>query len=336
MDIFERIFESTPDALLVVGADGRIARANQQAEVVFGHARERLVGMAVEQLIPDRFAQGHAHHRQHYLRGPRIRPMGAGLELFARRADGSECPVDIMLSPLSAPESDERAGVLCVVRDVTERRKVEQRVRDSLREKEVLLQEIHHRVKNNLAVISSLFSLQSMRATDPELVTILTDGQHRVRSMALVHETLYRSGNLAFVDFADYAVGLCRDLERGHRLPGRTVEMLSRMEPVTMHVDVAVPCGLILNELVANALKHAFADGRNGCIELLLRRTPDGRGILEVVDNGVGPGRALDAGGTSLGLRLITSLARQIDATFTLADAAPGTRATLVLPLEPS
>lgn len=332
MEIFERIFEFTPDALLVVGPDGRIRRANHQAEVLFGHSRRDLMGMAVEQLIPERFSMRHHTHREGYLDGPRVRPMGVGLELFAKRADGSEFPVDIMLSPM---ETADGRMVLTVVRDVTERRRVEQRVRDSLREKEVLLQEIHHRVKNNLAVISSLFYLQSTRTTDESIIAILTESQDRVRSMALVHETLYRSGNLSSVNFADYAVSLCEELERGHRLPNRTIEFRTELEPLHMNIDIAVPCGLILNELVTNSLKHAFPSDRDGHISLTMNRDGEGRGQLVVSDNGVGPGLAARPGGRgTLGLRLVESLTRQIDGTFEMRDLSPGTRATLVMPLE--
>lgn len=332
MEIFERIFEFTPDALLVVGQDGRIRRANYQAEVLFGHPRRELVGMAVEEMIPQRFAKGHSRHREGYLGGPRVRPMGAGLELFAKRSDGSEFPVDIMLSPM---ESDDGRVVLCVVRDVTERRKVEQRVRDSLREKEVLLQEIHHRVKNNLAVISSLFYLQSTRTTDVDTIAILTESQDRVRSMALVHETLYRSGNLSSVNFAEYAISLCDELARGHRLPGRSIEFRTQMEPLHMNIDIAVPCGLILNELVTNSLKHAFPEGKAGYIDLRIHRLPDGRGELTVRDDGIGTGgRQTSATRSSLGIRLIESLTRQIDGTFEMRDGGPGTIATLSIPLE--
>ena len=332
MDIFERIFEFTPDALLVVGSDGRIRRANHQAEVLFGHARRDMVGMTVEQMIPERFSSGHHHHRDGYLSGPRVRPMGVGLELFAKRSDGSEFPVDIMLSPM---DTEEGRVVLTVVRDVTERRRVEQRVQDSLREKEVLLREIHHRVKNNLAVISSLFYLQSTRTTDADTIAILTESQDRVRSMALVHETLYRSGNLSSVDFADYAVSLCEELERGHRLPDQKIEFRTEIEPVHMSIDIAIPCGLILNELVTNSLKHAFPPGRDGRIDLRIHRNADGRGQLIVADNGIGIGaHAHEATQSSLGLRLIESLTRQIDGSFAMRDAGPGTMSMLEMPLE--
>lgn len=332
MEIYERIFEFTPDALLVVGPDGRIRRANTQAETLFGHPRRALVGMAVEEMIPQRYAQGHSRHRDGYLTGPRVRPMGAGLELFAKRADGSEFPVDIMLSPM---ETEDGRVVLCVVRDVTERRKAEQRVRESLREKEVLLQEIHHRVKNNLAVISSLFYLQSTRTTDLDTIAILTESQDRVRSMALVHETLYRSGNLSSVNFAEYAASLCDELARGHRLPGRTVEIRTSLEPLHMNIDVAVPCGLILNELVTNSLKHAFPEGKSGHIELQIHRRADGLGELVVRDDGVGGTAGLSSQNrSSLGIRLIESLTKQIDGSFEIGEATPGTIARLAVPIE--
>ncbi|MBS0404509.1 MAG: PAS domain S-box protein, partial [Proteobacteria bacterium] len=201
MDFYRQVFEASPDGLLLVEPGGRIARANGRAGLLFGYSPGELDGKALELLIPQRFTHQHAGHRQQYLHAPRVRAMGAGLALYGLRKDGSEFPADIMLSPLHGAQGP---VTLCVVRDITERKRAEQLVLDALREKEVLLKEIHHRVKNNLAVISSLFSLQSAQLHDARMQAILRQSQDRVRSMAMVQESLY-SHNLAVVDFADYA-----------------------------------------------------------------------------------------------------------------------------------
>ncbi len=214
--------------------------------------------------------------------------------------------------------------------DITDRKQVER-----LREKELLLKEIHHRVKNNLAVISSLFYLQSNYTNDTPTLRILQESQDRVRSMALVHDILYRSENLAAVDFAEYTRSLGQQLVRAYSLPLGSVRLRTHLEQIPLTIDLAVPCGLILNELITNALKHAFPDGRDGEIRLALHRTADGVCCLQVADNGVGvaPGAAVKSP-ESLGLRLVRTLVRQIDATFELIPTHPGTEARLTWKVE--
>lgn len=326
--IYQQIFERTPDALLLVDRGGVIEKANEQAESLFGYDRSELVGQRVEKLIPDRFAVHHVAHRSDYLTAPRMRPMGAGLELFARRKDQSEFPVDIMLSPIDATSE---SRVLCVVRDISERKEAE-RVLDALHEKEVLLKELHHRVKNNLAAISSLFYLQSTYTRDEPTIRILKESQDRVRSMALVHESLYRSENFAAIDFGEYAEALSARLLRSHAPPHGTIELKTELASVLMGVDLAVPCGLILNELMTNALSHAFPDGRSGTIRIGLRCVETGLYALEVSDSGVGiPADLVIEASHSLGLRLIQSLTHQVEGRFELLPAHPGTTARLTV-----
>jgi PAS domain S-box-containing protein len=197
--------------------------------------------------------------------------------------------------------------------DVTERREAEERVLSSLREKEVLLKEIHHRVKNNLQVIASLVGLQADGSKDETVRDVLRDVTDRVRSMALVHEKLYQSESLARVDFAEYARSLLSYLWRAYKAD--TVRLVLDLEPVSFPVDVAVPCGLILNELAGNALKHAFRGRAEGEVTVSLRGNSDGRTVLSVRDNGVGlsPGFDWRQSG-SLGLRLVHMLTGQLNA----------------------
>jgi two-component sensor histidine kinase len=195
-------------------------------------------------------------------------------------------------------------------------------------DKELLLKEIHHRVKNNLAVISSLFYLESTYTSDESTRALLQQSQDRVRAMALVHETLYQSEGLGVVDLAEYAGALCQQLLATYATPDRPVELKTDMESLRMNIEIAVPCGLILNELITNALKHAFQDRGSGAIELIFRRTPGGGGVLRVRDNGGGV-VAAQAASNSLGLRIVRLMARQIDAAFNLASTAGGAEASL-------
>lgn len=327
--MYEQIFQSIPDSVLVVDANGIILDANRQAHTMFQCPPASLVGQRIESLIPERLRGGHSAHRHAYLESPRLRPMGAGLELRAVRSDGLEFPVDVMISPMG----ENVRTVLCVLRDVTARVETENRLRDSLREKETLLKEIHHRVKNNLAVISSLLYLQSVRTEDVELRTVLQESQRRVRSMALVHETLYQSDSLSAVEFGAYSAALCRQLHSSYTGSEQPITLDCELPRIVLPIDIAVPVALILNELVTNAFKHAFPDGRPGRIAVKVCDADDGARILSVEDNGVGnEQQATSEAHQSLGLLLVQSLTRQLDASFHTDYSAHGTTASLRLP----
>jgi two-component sensor histidine kinase len=267
--------------------------------------------------------------RAGFMRAPVTRAMGAGRDLFGQRKDGSEVPIEIGLNPL---QTGEGAVVLASIIDITERRRAADRLLESLREKEVMLREIHHRVKNNLAVIGSLLYLQSTTTRDARTLAVLQDCRDRVRSMALVHERLYRSEDLASVDFGAYAEELARELVRNSGDADDRVRLRLDCSPLPLAIDHAVPCGMILNELITNALRHAFPDGRRGEVAVILRAGPDGGAELCVRDDGVGVASAAqDPAEGTLGLRLVRSLARQVDAEFTLSRRGPGTEARLTL-----
>jgi len=214
--------------------------------------------------------------------------------------------------------------------DASRQRDAEARIIASLREKDVLLKEIHHRVKNNLQVMSSLLSLQADQLTDPASVRALTDSQHRIRSMALVHEALYGSPNLATVDMQAYLTRLVRPLEQTHATAGR-VDVVMDGSGVTLPIDCAGPCGLILNELISNALRHAFADGRRGRVRVRLRRAGDVV-TVSVDDDGLGlPVGVTPEHATTLGLRLVAALTEQLNGRLRIT-REHGTAFTLEFP----
>lgn len=220
--------------------------------------------------------------------------------------------------------------ILTLVQRAKTSERVTAELRASEERKEALLREVNHRVKNNLAVICSLFYLQSTHTKDEKTVQIFRDMENRVHSMALVHESLYSSENLARIDFALYAQTLAKDILASHGGPGVPVHLKSELNAVIMSVDLAIPCGLILNELISNALKHGFPNGAGGEIELTLRSGPEGQCVLCVKDSGVGISGGLDPlAHKSLGLRLVRSLTEQIRGSFELARIDSGTSACL-------
>lgn len=206
-------------------------------------------------------------------------------------------------------------------REIIERAQAEAKVKASLKEKEILLQEIHHRVKNNLQVISSLLNLQSQGIHDKKTLEVFQESQNRIRSMALIHERLYRSSDLARVDFAEYIRNLASFLIRSYR--SRAVRLDVQASDIYLSIDNAVPCGLIVNELISNALKHAFVDGREGEICVMMQQLADQQVKLIVRDNGVGLPKDVDYMNTgSLGLQLVTMLVQQLDGTIEIRNNA--------------
>jgi two-component sensor histidine kinase len=214
--------------------------------------------------------------------------------------------------------------------DVAEVKRAEDRLKSSLREKEVLLKEVHHRVKNNLQVISSLLNLQSARITDPAIRAAFFASQTRVRSMALIHEKLYRSEDLAGIDFGDYLRTVTHDLVGSYSIANVTVEM--ETETVHLPVDTAIPCGLIVNELISNALKHAFPAGTEGKLYVKARRLSQSEVEMIVEDTGCGMPAGTDIRSiSSMGMTLVSSLTDQIGGTVALT-VPQGTRIAIRFP----
>jgi two-component sensor histidine kinase len=235
------------------------------------------------------------------------------MEVPMRRPDGEVRWMRLQSRPRRIPEG--RVVWDGVQTDITERREAEERIKTSLAEKEVMLKEIHHRVKNNMQVISSLVSLQANGSKDEAVRQVLQEVTYRVRSMVMVHEKLYQSADLAHIDFAEYTRGLLDYLWRAHGAIAAKVRMTFDLEPVSLPTDAAVACGLILNELAVNALEHAFQDRTDGEVTVSLQSGADGRTRLCLADNGVGLPQGLDwRQSGSLGLRLVQMLSKQLDA----------------------
>jgi two-component sensor histidine kinase len=199
------------------------------------------------------------------------------------------------------------------------------RLTQSLAEKEVLIQEVHHRVKNNLSVIASLLRLQATTMPDERLTAALRESQNRVESMALIHEQLYSNGNLREVDLAQHTALLTGNLFHSYGVDRARIACQVAVEPLLLGVDQAIPAGLILNELISNALKHAFPSGRTGSVTVEGGRS-GGRIHLSVRDNGVGVPPDVDlVKPHSLGMQIIKILTRQLKGTFQVVCGNPAT-----------
>jgi two-component sensor histidine kinase len=222
--------------------------------------------------------------------------------------------------------------VIVLVREVTDLKQAEE-----ARRKEILLKEIHHRVKNNLQVISSLLALQAGATKDAHTQALLHESRNRVHSMALIHEKLYQSADVRGVSFNAYVRDLAAHLRHSYAGNSETVTMEINVEEITLDMDVLVPCGLIINELLSNALKYAFPEGQTGTIHIRMRRDEAGADgapmlVLTVSDDGVGVPADVDVSAPrTLGLRIVNTLVGQLHGTL-VAGPAPGASFTVTFP----
>jgi PAS domain S-box-containing protein len=249
---------------------------------------------------------------------------------------------ELMWANLTVTVLREQEGLprftLAMIEDITERKQTEELIQASLLEKETLLKEIHHRVKNNLQIISSLLRLQSRQIQDQQTLELFKESQNRVQAMALIHEKLYQSSNLAQIDFQEYITTLVEHLCRSYDIHQPAITIKINVEPVPLPIDTAIPCGLIINELVSNSLKYAFPGNQGGeiCLKLQFGASPCNapvdteQFILTVRDNGIGLPENLDFRNTSsLGLQLVCRLAKQIRGSLEL-NRCQGTEFNLV------
>ena len=308
---FRTLLESAPVAVVIVDGNGRIELINSQTEKMFDRSRHDLLGQPIEVLLPEQLRDIHLNHRQGYLDEPHTRLMGPDLELFGRRKDGSQFPIDVGLSTITMGET---VLIMSFISDITERKQTEELIKASLREKEVLLREIHHRVKNNLQTISSLLSLQAKDTRNEQTLEILRESQNRVKSMALVHEKLHHSQNLARIDGVEYIYSLITYLVRSYGINPADVGPKLDEGEIFLEIDDAITCGLIVNELVSNALKYAFPTRTESDRVSVKFQSESGNQLtLIVADNGIGFPEDLDFRHTeSLGLQLVNDLTKQL------------------------
>jgi len=322
------IVESSSEAIYTTSLVGIIKNWNKAAEKIYGYSAEETLGRNVSILEPSN-KKGEIEKLSELIKqGEKIQQF----ETLRLKKDGSILNVSITLSPVF-DSSGKLIAISGIVRDITNRIKAEEALAKA---EEARIKEIHHRIKNNLQVISSLLSLQAEKFKDAEVLEAFKESQNRVGSMALIHEELHNGENVETLNFADYLLKLTTDLLNSYRVGRNNINLKLDLEQVYLNIDTAIPLGIILNELISNSLKHAFPGGRKGEIQINLRRietfatknknSGSNEGcieknnfdfILKVSDNGIGIPEEIDIqNAETLGLQLVNILIEQIDGCY--------------------
>ncbi len=330
---FRATFELAGVGIAHVSLEGRFVRLNRRLCDITGYTSEELKKLTFQELTyPEDLAADLEYVRQ-ILTGEIDR---YSMEKRYIHKDSSVIWVNLTVS-LVPHELRGEEHFIAVVEDISARKTAEATVKKSLGEKEVLLREIHHRVKNNMQVISSLLSLQAANIEDERLHTLFQESQSRVRAMALIHEILYDSEDLSSIDLSTYVSRLAASLTRMYGADASQVRLNVESEDITLRIDDMVPCGLAISELISNSLKYAFPDGREGEIDLRVTSTPEGGVKLVVRDDGVGLPAELDIRTTNtMGMGLVVGLVeKQLGGQLEL-DRTQGTCFTITIPPKPA
>lgn len=314
---FRALIEQAVDAVMVHDENGQMLMANARVCDSLGYTRAEMLQLHVADFEMNFDSENVAQSWQALKNGASMRVDG-----LHRRKDGGTFPVEVNVGLV---QFNGKEVMLAIARDVTGRKLHEAQMVASLHEKEVLLKEIHHRVKNNLQIVCSLLNMQSDSFEDENTRRAFGETRNRVRSMALIHEQLYQTPDLAHIDLGEYLETLVASIQRSVNHEGKRVAFALDCGAVSLDIDRAVPCGLIVNELVTNAIKYAFPNEQNGTIALELR-AENGAAILTVHDNGHGMKADFDPQESdSIGLQLVYALTEQLEGQICVETGAKGT-----------
>ncbi|WP_321422132.1 histidine kinase dimerization/phosphoacceptor domain -containing protein [uncultured Methanobacterium sp.] len=325
---YHTLFESNPNYTMLLNLDGVILDVNSVTAEFISTAPEKLIGRKLLELgiFPEADVHFQREKFSQALQGDTVEPFQ--YKLINKKGEYSW--VQSQLVPIKKDGGIN--SILVIATDITERKKAIDNLKSSVNEKEILIKEVHHRVKNNMQIISSLLSLQSQHLTEDEEVAqdVLKESQNRVKSMAMIHEKLYQSKDFTHIKFEDYIKRLISNLFYSYDTKMDQIKLRVDVEDIDLNMETAIPCGLIISELFSNSLKYAFPEGKSGEIRVSLEKYQDDEHewnyILTVQDNGIGLPSDFDIRNTrTLGLELVNSLTKQIDGTLEL-DSSNGTK----------
>lgn len=305
---YRDLAELLPQTVFETDLNGNITFVNRIGHQIFGYTPEELnkgINM-IQILVPEDHTRA-MKNNQRILNGERL-PFG---EFTALKKDGSTFQIFVNTNPII--QEDKIIGLRGILVDITELKDAENKIKASLKDKEVLLKEVHHRVKNNMQIISSLLNLQIDYLNNEDAIDVLKESQNRVKSMAMIHEKLYLSKDLTQINFADYIQNLVSNLFYSYNIKESQIKPIIKIEDVNLNIETAIPCGLIINELISNCLKYAFPNQMKGEIIITLKSIEDNFELV-ISDNGIGLPEKININKIkTLGLLLVNSLTEQID-----------------------
>jgi PAS domain S-box-containing protein len=322
-DYLDNIIESIQETLIVTDEQEIVVGVNNAGAKMLHYSKEEIIGKSVEEFFDLK------NMKKQY-----EKKSGKGdifeFALLTKRKN--RIPVLFSEAELINAGGD-KVGAVYVATDISERKKADQKMRESLKEKEILLSEIHHRVKNNLAVISGILQLQVYHTDNKKVNKALKESQSRIQSMSLVHEMLYQSESMAFINYKKYVNDLLQAISSMHLNEDRDIDIISEVEEVKFDLNQAIPCSLLLNEIIVNSYKHAFDDQSKGFIRVKMREE-EGKVHLIVEDNGVGVTQETINTSESLGSTLIRTLTSQLKGTYEIGTLEDGTGTSIKVVFE--
>jgi PAS domain S-box-containing protein len=315
------------DSIFIQTFLGRYIEVNDSACQILGYTREELLAMSLDEV----HAVSPVLTQDLCLES--LRETGSQVvesELISRQ--GKRIPVEITRRLI---DYNGEPSILSTIRDISERRQHARQLEALQRQKDVLLKEVYHRVKNNFMIISSLLHLQSNKIDDESSRSLFQESRDRVQTMALIHQQLYQSSDLASIDFKGYVQLLIRNLYQSYGVTPEKIQLIQNLQDIPVGINKAIPCGLIINELLTNAFKYAFPENRSGFVRIDFQHGGSNNVRLSVSDNGVGlPNEIKVQKSHSLGLQIVTMLTRQIQGRLSVKRKR-GTCVTVIFPNNP-
>jgi PAS domain S-box-containing protein len=309
---YSNILESTLDGI-IVEENEHVVYVNKSFAEIFGYESNEMIGLHVSKLLTPEDSVRMSDYGKKRLRGERV---PAHYEFKGVHKNGSLLNLEASVDSWAIPGKD---GIVTVVRDITNRLNAEEQIRQSLIEKEILLKEIHHRVKNNLQIIKSLLSLQLKFVKDKTAANFISESMNRITSISIIHELFYKYKDITKIEFNNYISKIVSHLFNVYGVDSSKISAEYNLTGISLGIDTAIPCGLIINELLTNCLKYAFPDVRKGKILIEMKKNENDTISLILKDDGIGMPDNFDmANPPSMGMQLVLTLVKQMDGNIEL------------------